>query len=403
MNGFPAGPTNAIYAQAGIADLDADDLPEIMIDDNVFTRGYECYNNDGSHCPEWPLPCGTGGQSITMQMTPIFGDFDLDGLLEITGAATGFTTYVVECCLWDTESPWNEELAYMPIDGCNIQHNGLYPQEFPPPPPEAPTDCSAVLVDYNDAVISWVMEDAGQTGFNIYCNGEAIIEISDPQLREYIHYSLDNGLYDYCVTALYDELESDPSPTAAVMVSLLPPQNITYVAVSGNVYLYWNSPSAERELTGYNIYRDDVIIATVVDTIFTDAGLAEDTYEYYLTTLYSDSLESVPSETISILVTSISGDDIAGWDYQLANYPNPFNPATRISFQLADPALLSLKIYNCTGQLIKTFPITEYNAGISTIVWEGTDNDLQPVASGIYIIRLISDDFSISSKMMMLK
>ena len=403
LDGFPAGPTNAIYAQVGIADLDNDELPEIMIDDNSFGNGYECYNNDGSHCTDWPLPCGTGWDSVTMQMTPVFGDFDLDGMLEIAGAATGFSSYIVECCMWNTESTWNTDLAYMPLDGCNIQHTGLYPQEFLPPPPVAPSECYATLVDYNDAIISWVMDDAGQTGFNIYCCGELLTSIDDPQEREYYHYALDNGDYDYYVTAVYDDVESDPSPVAEISVNLLPPQNLSWDAVCGEVYLYWNSPAAQRDLTGYNVYRDNVIIATTIDTSFTNILTEEDTYEYFVTAVYSDSLESIPSETVSIYVTSVTPNEVPAWDFQLNNYPNPFNPSTTISFQLDNPALLNVKIYNCSGQLIKAFPASSYPAGYSNIKWNGNSDDNLPVSSGIYFIKLSSGKNVVSRKMLLLK
>jgi FlgD Ig-like domain/FG-GAP-like repeat len=401
--GFPAGPTNAIYAQVGIADLDGDELPEIMIDDNSFGNGYDCYNNDGSHCNDWPLSCGTGWDSVTMQMTPVFGDFDQDGMLEIAGAATGFTTYIVECCLWDTESPWNEELAYMPLDGCNIQHNGLYPQELLPPPPVAPSECLAELFDYNDALISWVMEDAEQTGFNIYCCGELLIQITDPLQREYYHYALNNGEYDFYVTALYDELESDPSPLAVVNVSLLPPENLIWDTACGIIYLYWNSPAAQRALTGYNIYRDGVVIASTADTTYIDSGLSEDTYEYCLTAVYSDSLESTPCETVQIFVTPITEDDAPGSSINLTNYPNPFNPATTITFQLEESARANLQIYNCTGQLIKTFAYNVYPAGISSLEWDGYTDSKLPAASGIYFISLKVNNSVISRKMLLLK
>ncbi|MDO9576702.1 MAG: FlgD immunoglobulin-like domain containing protein [Candidatus Cloacimonadales bacterium] len=131
LPGFPAGPTNAIYAQIGIADLDGDGFVELMIDDNNFTLGYNCYNHDGTHCTEWPLPCGTIWSSTTMQITPVFGDVDNDNQIEIMGAATDIMGWVVECYLWDTGTAWNEDLAYMIVDGCNMQHNGLYEESVP--------------------------------------------------------------------------------------------------------------------------------------------------------------------------------------------------------------------------------------------------------------------------------
>ncbi len=153
--GFPAGPTNAIYAQIGIADLDGDGFVELMIDDNNFGFGYDAYNHDGTHCADWPLPCGTVWSSTTMQITPVFGDVDNDGFLEIIGAATDIMGWVVECYLWNTDTIWNEDLAYMVIDGVNIQHNGLYADTAVPPTFDPPHNVNAQVQDFNEVLITW--------------------------------------------------------------------------------------------------------------------------------------------------------------------------------------------------------------------------------------------------------
>ncbi|HPR18825.1 MAG TPA: VCBS repeat-containing protein, partial [Candidatus Cloacimonadota bacterium] len=152
LNGFPAGPTFAIYAQIGIADLDGDDQVELMIDDNLYGEGYQCYNHDGTHCTEWPLPCGTAWSSTTMQITPAMGDVDNDGQIEILGAATDVVSWVVEAYMWETGVAWNEDLAYMIIDGCNIQHNGLYNSDTTIPTFAPPAN---VAVNEETALVTW--------------------------------------------------------------------------------------------------------------------------------------------------------------------------------------------------------------------------------------------------------
>ncbi|MCD6177544.1 MAG: VCBS repeat-containing protein [Candidatus Cloacimonetes bacterium] len=205
--GFPAGPTNAIYAQVGIADLDGDDNVELMIDDNNFGFGYNAYNHDGTHCADWPLDCGTSMYSTTMQMPPVFGDVDNDGDLEIIGAATDIMNWVVECYLWDTDSAWNEDLTYMVIDGVNIQHNGLYdPDEssilYPP---------RNVQVDEQTCTVSWEIPLPSSnllTGYNVYLDGvlEAAVGVD---VFEYQYTGLiPQTNYIAGVSAIYDEGES---------------------------------------------------------------------------------------------------------------------------------------------------------------------------------------------------
>jgi hypothetical protein len=85
------------------------------------------------------------------------------------------------------------------------------------------------------------------------------------------------------------------------------------------------------------------------------------------------------------------------------NYPNPFNLNTEISFLLAYQCKADLKIYNLKGQLVKTLVEKEMNRGAHTVFWDGTDNQGNPVASGIYFYKLKTPDFTSVRKMILLK
>ena len=90
-------------------------------------------------------------------------------------------------------------------------------------------------------------------------------------------------------------------------------------------------------------------------------------------------------------------------DFQLSNYPNPFNPETTISFSLTakDAKNAKLEIYNLKGQKIKQYSIFNNQ---SSIIWDGTDTNNQPVGSGIYFYKLRIDENSKAiNKMILLK
>jgi len=74
-------------------------------------------------------------------------------------------------------------------------------------------------------------------------------------------------------------------------------------------------------------------------------------------------------------------------DIVLRNYPNPFNPATTISFSLTTKITenTELLIYNLKGQKIKQYSIFNNQ---SSIIWNGTDQSNTSVASGIYFYKL---------------
>ena len=85
------------------------------------------------------------------------------------------------------------------------------------------------------------------------------------------------------------------------------------------------------------------------------------------------------------------------------NYPNPFNPMTTIEFTLPKSGVTTLTIYTVTGQRIRTLANEPMTAGHHTIVWDGTDDNGQFVASGIYFTHLRAVDLIASDTMMLMK
>ncbi len=86
-----------------------------------------------------------------------------------------------------------------------------------------------------------------------------------------------------------------------------------------------------------------------------------------------------------------------------ANVPNPFNPTTTISFELAAPAPVSLRVYSVSGTLVRTLVERDMSADQHSVVWDGRDNNGAPVSSGVYFCRLTAGGFSQTRKMLMIK
>lgn len=85
------------------------------------------------------------------------------------------------------------------------------------------------------------------------------------------------------------------------------------------------------------------------------------------------------------------------------NYPNPFNPSTNIKFDVPKLSKISLKIFDVLGREIKTLVNEEMNPGVYRVEWNGLNNEMNKVSSGIYFVRLEADDFVSSKKMIFLK
>ncbi len=67
-----------------------------------------------------------------------------------------------------------------------------------------------------------------------------------------------------------------------------------------------------------------------------------------------------------------------------SNYPNPFNPSTKIQFNMPKAGHLSMKIYNVRGELVKTLIDESRAAGAGHIMWDGTNDQGSSVSSGVY-------------------
>ena len=85
------------------------------------------------------------------------------------------------------------------------------------------------------------------------------------------------------------------------------------------------------------------------------------------------------------------------------NYPNPFNPATTITYDLPEAANVVLKIYNVLGREVRTLLNTRQQPGIKSVVWDGRNALGIKVSSGIFIYRLQAGDFVQTKKMILLK
>jgi hypothetical protein len=86
------------------------------------------------------------------------------------------------------------------------------------------------------------------------------------------------------------------------------------------------------------------------------------------------------------------------------NYPNPFNPQTTIAFSLKERGRVRIDVYNVAGQLVKAVLDESRAAGSYTDVrWDGRDAAGSAVASGVYFYKLVTDGFSQTRKMVLLK
>jgi hypothetical protein len=87
----------------------------------------------------------------------------------------------------------------------------------------------------------------------------------------------------------------------------------------------------------------------------------------------------------------------------LAAQPNPFNPQTTIRFRLASAEHTTLRIYDVTGQLVRTLVDERLEAGEHAAPWNGRSEDGASQSSGVYFTVLRAGSFAAREKLILMK
>lgn len=85
------------------------------------------------------------------------------------------------------------------------------------------------------------------------------------------------------------------------------------------------------------------------------------------------------------------------------NYPNPFNPSTKIGFDLPRSCDVSIDIYNILGQRVKTLVSGHLKAGSHLVTWDGRNEAGTQASSGVYFYRIVAGEFVATRRMLLLK
>jgi predicted glutamine amidotransferase len=85
------------------------------------------------------------------------------------------------------------------------------------------------------------------------------------------------------------------------------------------------------------------------------------------------------------------------------NYPNPFNPATTIRFELSDPAWLNVAVFDLRGARVAQLADGPSDEGRFEIHWQARSSTGEYLPTGIYLLRLTAGEVSITRKMVLAK
>ena len=85
------------------------------------------------------------------------------------------------------------------------------------------------------------------------------------------------------------------------------------------------------------------------------------------------------------------------------NYPNPFNPKTNFKIDVAENSLITVRIFNITGQKVATLINENLDAGSYNIVWDGKSDNGSIIPSGMYFYEMKGLDFHDVKKLILVK
>ncbi|MDO9577753.1 MAG: T9SS type A sorting domain-containing protein [Candidatus Cloacimonadales bacterium] len=219
---------------------------------------------------------------------------------------------------------------------------------------------------------------------------------------------LEPEMYQYAVVAIYTgglEAEVTLSNVLEKILFFYPPTNL-YIdanATDDFVTFSWDAPAA-NDLIGFNVYLDGVLLGNTIETVWIIYGLINGQQ-------YAAGVEAVYDEGVSELVEIDfeymglgAGNQLAPAITFLNNYPNPFNPTTKISFSTTENVEnAEIVIYNLKGQKVKQLFSDQLSAGHHTVIWNGTDDTGKSVASGVYFYKMKAGKFVATKKMILMK
>ncbi|MBN2424494.1 MAG: T9SS type A sorting domain-containing protein [Calditrichaceae bacterium] len=184
------------------------------------------------------------------------------------------------------------------------------------------------------------------------------------------------------------------------------PSDLTLESLLSNrIKLAWKDNSkAEHGYIIERIQSPDTVFA-LLDTLkgsgeeYVDTSVVVGQTYTYRVKAYKDSMGSEYSNEASLLYTGINEIKEIPIQYELSqNFPNPFNPATKIKLSLLTAGFTKIIVYDLVGREIRTLVNKELRAGYHEVVFDGRN-----LPSGIYFYKVQSGNFSAVKKMVLMK
>ena len=276
-----------------------------------------------------------------------------------------FTGETSQILTWDVplDAPWFG--TFYCETGEGTSRNIIVGQMlFPPSGLQTTVNCT-------DVELNWEMPQGTPDGWNVYRDGESLAFVTETNYADTM--LLPEQDYSYFVTAVYADMESQPSNTGYVTVPLpenIIPEKFSVTVSDSTAFCNWEKPDGCIAPEGYNIYRNNLKLNTlpIFETGFEDVP-GEGSFDYFVTAVYYFG-ESLPSDTVNVQIAGIA-EDLQNAGIEV--FPNPATTYLNIKTE-GEPCKLFL--LDELGNVIKTGTVN--NTGLKL--------NVSQIKSGMYVL-----------------
>ena len=148
-------------------------------------------------------------------------------------------------------------------------------------------------------------------------------------------------------------------------------------------------------MSGATVNPDQIAELISIDFTPVDGFNGESMVEFADLILAGEHGVKIPVESSAFTVSTV---DVPTETKLNTGYPNPFNPVTTISYDLSQDSPVNIAVYDIRGRVVSELVNESKAAGYYEVTWDGTD-----VASGTYLIRMTTDRYTNTQKVLLLK
>jgi len=205
-------------------------------------------------------------------------------------------------------------------------------------------------------------------------------------------------------------------------IKQIPVLKITYPDSAGIKWYWGETYSIEwqswREVGEYvrlELFKDDQFFRIINFSsnndgsyqykIISDDFMSGENFKVKITSVRNDSIFDFSNHSFGIFkAVNVDEKPFVNYTNKLhPNYPNPFNAATKIRYEISRASDVQIRIYNLLGKVVRTMVSPQQSAGAYELTWDGKDDQNRLAAGGIFILELKTEGVVEREKITFLK